>query len=85
MDPYEGSELEKATKDYVDRLKDAYPDINERDLYDLVLTVARRRVEEAEGVPPAEAEEKPSRAVHPTEPAEGRDDVGAPGAERAGE
>lgn len=82
MDPYEGSELQKATKDYVARLKDAYPGINERDLYDLVLTVGRRRVEEAGGV---DAEEESSRAVHPAEPAEGRDDVGAPGAERAGE
>lgn len=42
------SELEEATREYVDRLKEAYPDINERDLYELVYEVARRRVEEAE-------------------------------------
>lgn len=44
----EGNELEEATREYVERLKRAYPDINEQDLYDLVLQVARRRVEEAE-------------------------------------
>ena len=47
-EPYGNSELEEATREYVDRLKKAYPDINERDLYDLVYEIARRRVEEAE-------------------------------------
>ena len=47
-EPYEGNELEEATREYVDRLKKAYPDINEQDLYDLVYEIARRRVEEAE-------------------------------------
>jgi hypothetical protein len=47
-EPYEGNELQEATREYVDRLKRAYPDINEQDLYDLVYEIARRRVEEAE-------------------------------------
>ena len=41
-------ELEEATREYVDRLKEAYPGINERDLYDLVYEIARKRLEEAE-------------------------------------
>lgn len=45
---YAMDEVEEATKEYVDRLKKAYPSINERDLYDLVYEIARRRVEEAE-------------------------------------
>ena len=47
-EPRESGELEEATREYVDRLKRAYPSINEQDLYELVLQVARRRVEEAE-------------------------------------
>jgi hypothetical protein len=47
-EPRESGELEEATREYVDRLKRAYPGINEQDLYELVLQVARRRVEEAE-------------------------------------
>ncbi len=68
---YEDSELEEATREYVARLKDAYPGINEQDLYRLVLDVARRRVEESAPAPPAEAEETAPRGVHPVEPAEG--------------
>lgn len=45
---YGRAELEEATREYVDRLKEAYPGINERDLYDLVYEIARKRVEEAE-------------------------------------
>jgi len=40
--------LEQVTKEYVDRVKEAYPSINEQDLYELVYEVARRRVEEAQ-------------------------------------
>jgi hypothetical protein len=48
---YGGREqLEEATREYVERLKEAYPGINERELYDLVYQVALRRVEDAEGV-----------------------------------
>jgi hypothetical protein len=48
---YSGREpLEEATREYVERLKEAYPDINERELYDLVYQIALRRVEDAEGV-----------------------------------
>ncbi len=47
-EPRESSELEEATREYVDRLKRAHPGINERDLYELVLQIARQRVEEAE-------------------------------------
>ncbi len=46
-DPQERNELEEATREYVDRLKEAYPGINDRELYELVLQIARRRVEEA--------------------------------------
>src|SRR5919112_391494 len=42
--------LEEATKEYVESLKEAYPGINERDLYELVYPIALRRVEDAEGV-----------------------------------
>lgn len=42
--------LQEATREYVKRLKEAYPGINERDLYDLVYPIALRRVEDAEGV-----------------------------------
>ena len=42
--------LEEATREYVKRLKEAYPGINERDLYELVYPIALRRVEDAEGV-----------------------------------
>ncbi len=42
--------LEEATREYVARLKEAYPGINEQVLYDLVYQIALRRVEEAEGV-----------------------------------
>ena len=45
---HESSELEEATREYVDRLKRAYPGINERDLYELVYEIARQRVVEAE-------------------------------------
>ncbi len=45
---YGRGELEEATREYVDRLKEAYPDINERDLYELVYEIARKRLEEAE-------------------------------------
>jgi len=41
--------LEEATKEYVERLKEAYPGINERDLYELVYPIALCRVEDAEG------------------------------------
>ena len=41
--------LEEATSEYVERLKEAYPGINERDLYELVYPIALRRVEYAEG------------------------------------
>jgi len=48
---YGGREpLEEATREYVERLKEAYPDISERELYDLVYQIALRRVEEAEGL-----------------------------------
>jgi len=47
-EPYGREELEEATREYVDRLKEAYPSINERDLYDLVYEIARKRLEEAE-------------------------------------
>jgi hypothetical protein len=48
---YGGREpLEEATREYVERLKEAYPNINERELYDLVYQIALRRVEDAEGV-----------------------------------
>ena len=40
--------LEEATREYVDKVKEAYPDINERELYELVLQIARRRLEDAE-------------------------------------
>ena len=46
-DPNERGELEEATREYVDRLKEAYPGINEQDLYALVYEIARQRVEEA--------------------------------------
>ncbi len=47
---YGGREpLEEVTREYVDRLKEAYPSINERELYDLVYQIALRRVEDAEG------------------------------------
>ncbi len=42
--------LEEATREYVERLEEAYPGINERELYDLVYQIALRRVEDAEGV-----------------------------------
>jgi uncharacterized protein YjbJ (UPF0337 family) len=42
--------LQEATREYVERLKEAYPRINERDLYELVYPIALRRVEDAEGV-----------------------------------
>ncbi len=45
---YDGDELEEATREYVRRLKEAYPGINEQDLYVLVYEIARQRVEEAE-------------------------------------
>ncbi|MDQ3735997.1 MAG: hypothetical protein M3318_00960 [Actinomycetota bacterium] len=41
--------LQEATREYVERLKEAYPGINERDLYELVYPIALRRVEDAEG------------------------------------
>ncbi len=44
----ERSELEEATREYVDRLKKAYPNINEQDLHTLVLQIARQRVEESQ-------------------------------------
>ena len=48
---YSGRELlEQATREYIERLKEAYPSINERELYDLVYQIALRRVEDAEGV-----------------------------------
>jgi hypothetical protein len=53
---YTGSEtaasrepLQEATREYVERLKEVYPRINERDLYELVYPIALRRVEDAEG------------------------------------
>lgn len=45
---YGGAELEEATREYVRRLKEAYPGINEEDLYVLVYEISRQRVEEAE-------------------------------------
>jgi hypothetical protein len=47
-DLHESSELEEATREYVARLKNAYPRINEQDLYELVYEIARQRVDEAE-------------------------------------
>ncbi len=47
-EPYGREELVEATREYVDKLKQAYPGINERDLYDLVYEIARKRIEEAE-------------------------------------
>ena len=47
-EPNERNELDEATQKYVDWLKLAYPDTNDRDLCVLVLQVARQRVEEAE-------------------------------------
>jgi hypothetical protein len=44
----ERSELEEATREYVERLKKAYPNINEQDLHTLVLQIARQRVEESQ-------------------------------------
>jgi hypothetical protein len=46
-EPNQSSELEVATREYVERLKETYPNINERDLYELVYEIARQRVEEA--------------------------------------
>ena len=46
-DPNESGVLEEATREYVDRLKNAYPSINEQGLYILVYEIARQRVEEA--------------------------------------
>ena len=42
--------LEEITRDYVDKLKETYPNINAEELYELVFQIALRRVEEAEGV-----------------------------------
>ena len=47
-EPGETGELEEATREYVARLKEAYPGINEQDLYALVYEIARQRVEEAQ-------------------------------------
>ena len=47
-DPGKSRELEEAMIKYVARLKLAYPGINQRDLAELVLQIARQRVEEAE-------------------------------------
>ncbi len=48
LDPQDLDKLEEVTREYVDRVKEAYPGINEQDLYELVYEVARRRVEEAQ-------------------------------------
>lgn len=48
LESHELDKLEQVTKEYVDRVKEAYPGINEQDLYELVYEVARRRVEEAQ-------------------------------------
>jgi hypothetical protein len=42
--------LEEITREYVDKLKETYPNINAEELYELVFQIAIRRVEEAEGV-----------------------------------
>ena len=42
--------LEEATREYVDKLKETYPNINTEELYELVFQIALRRVEDAEGV-----------------------------------
>jgi hypothetical protein len=42
--------LEEITREYVDKLKETYPNINAEELYELVFQIALRRVEEAEGV-----------------------------------
>lgn len=47
-EPRESGELEEATREYAARLKRAYPDLDEQDLYDLVIQIARRRVEETQ-------------------------------------
>ena len=47
-EPYDLDELEEATREYVNRVKEAYPGINEEDLYTLVYEIARKRVEEAQ-------------------------------------
>ena len=47
-EPRESGELGEATREYVDRLKRVYPDLDEQDLYELVIQIARRRVEEAQ-------------------------------------
>ncbi len=41
--------LQEATREYAKRLREAYPGINEGDLYELVYPIALRRVEDAEG------------------------------------
>jgi uncharacterized protein YjbJ (UPF0337 family) len=41
--------LQEATREYVEKLKEAYPGINERDLYELVYPIALRRMEDTEG------------------------------------
>ena len=48
LDPQDLDKLDEVTKEYVDSVKEAYPGINEQDLYELVYEVARRRVEEAQ-------------------------------------
>ena len=42
--------LEEATREYVEKVKEAYPNINERELYELVYQIAHRRLEDAEEI-----------------------------------
>ena len=46
-DPIESGVLEEATREYVDRVKNAYPSITEQDVYIRVYEIARQRVEKA--------------------------------------
>ena len=47
-EPYGLDELEELTREYVENVKEAYPGINDQDLYELVYEIARKRVEEAQ-------------------------------------
>ena len=47
-EPYGLEELEELTREYVESVKEAYPGINDQDLYELVYEIARKRVEEAQ-------------------------------------
>jgi len=47
-EPYGLEELEELTREYAERVKEAYPGVNDQDLYELVYEIARKRVEEAQ-------------------------------------